>query len=33
MFEALETGVDGVVLRTGDPAEPRELAAYLKKRV
>ena len=32
MFEALETGVDGVVLRTDDPAEPRELAAYLKKR-
>lgn len=32
MFEALETGVDGVVLRTDDAAEPRELAAYLKKR-
>lgn len=32
MFEALETGTDGVVLRTDDPAETRILAAYLKKR-
>lgn len=32
MLEALETGTDGVVLRTEDPAETRRLAAYLKKR-
>ena len=32
MFEALETGTDGVVLRTDDPAETQHLAAYLKKR-
>ena len=37
MFEALETGVDGVVLRTDDAAEPRELgvpeeAGYDRRR-
>lgn len=32
MFEALETGVDGVVLRTDDPNEARELAKYMRRR-
>ena len=32
MFEALEMGTDGVVLRTDDPAETRSLAAYIAKR-
>jgi 3-dehydroquinate synthase class II len=32
MFEALEIGTDGVVLRTDDPEEPRRLAAYLRDR-
>lgn len=32
MFEALEIGVDGVVLRTDDPAEARKLATYVEGR-